>query len=111
MAEECGDLLHLRGLVAGGSESEVLKRGGGEDERPVIPEADGVSHRRIPLGEEILELVVLEHIGDGEVAAVFRVTLALPSLVAHLLPLHSLHFNFFIGRTHQTRRHCYDADC
>lgn len=60
MAEEGGDLLHLHELAAGGPESEVLKGGGGEDEGAVIPEAIGVRHRRIPLGEEILELVGLE---------------------------------------------------
>ena len=60
MAEEGGDLLHLHELAAGGAESEVLEGGGGEDEGAVVPEADGVGDGRIPLGEEILELVGLE---------------------------------------------------
>lgn len=110
MAEEGGDLLHLHELAAGGTKSEVLEGGGGEDERPVIPEAISVSHRRIPLGEEILELVGLENVGDGLIAAVLGVTLALPSLVANLLSPHRLHFDFLVGRPHQARRHCHDAD-
>lgn len=91
VAEESGDLLHLRVEAAGGAEAVRLVDGGGGDERFVVPESGGVGHRGVPLGEEILELVGLEKIGDRLVAAVLGQPLAFPALIAHLLPLHRLH--------------------
>lgn len=83
MAEEGGDLLHLHLLAAGGAETEGLVEGGGGDEGLVIPEADGMRHGGVALAEEVLELVHLEEVRDGLVAAV-DAALALPPLVAHL---------------------------
>ena len=70
MSEEGGDLHHLHRLVPGGAEPFRLKKRGGGDEGVVVPKSDRVRHRRVPLGEQILELVGLEIIGNGEVTTV-----------------------------------------
>lgn len=70
VSEEGGDLHHLHRLVPGGAEPFRLKKRGGGDEGVVVPKSDRVRHRRVPLGEQILELVGLEIIGNGEVTTV-----------------------------------------
>ena len=92
VAEERGDLLHLHRLAAGGPEPEGLEQRGGGDERLVVPEPNSMRNGGVALGEEVLELVDLEEIGDGLVAAVHAV-LALPSLVAGLGLLACAHIN------------------
>jgi hypothetical protein len=84
VSEEGAELSHLHLLAAGGAEPERLVERGGEDEGLVVPEADGLGDGGVALGEEVLELVDLEEVGDGVVAAVLTVG-ALPALVAHLL--------------------------
>lgn len=92
VTEECGDFLHLHQLATGGSEPERLIYVGGDDEGLVVPEAHGVGHGGVPLGEKILELVDLEDVGDRLVTAVLRPSVTLPlRLPAHLLALHRLH--------------------
>lgn len=85
MAEEGGDLLHLHLLAAGGAESDGLEERRRRDEGVVVPESDGVRHRGVSLGEELLEVVDLEQIRDRLVAA--KRALAFPPLVADLLLL------------------------
>lgn len=70
MSQKCGDLLHLHELTAGGPKPLGLEKRGGENERLIVPEANSVSHRRVPIREELLELVGLEDIGNGEIATV-----------------------------------------
>jgi hypothetical protein len=84
VSEEGAELPHLHLLAAGGAEAERLVERRGEDEGLVVPEADGLGDGGVALGEEVLELVHLEEVGDGVVAAVLAVG-ALPALVAHLL--------------------------
>ena len=91
VAEECGQLLHLHDLAAGGAEAKRLVDRRGEDEWAVIPEADGVGHRRVALGKEVLELVSLEIVRNRQIAAELRPPLTFPPLVAHLLSLYRLH--------------------
>ena len=88
MRKESGELLHLHLLATGGTEPERLEMDGCEDEGLIVPVPDGVRHRRIPLGEEVLELVHLEHVSDRLVAAVLGVVRTLPTLQALLLPSH-----------------------
>lgn len=70
MSEERGNLHHLHGLVAGGAETLRLEERGGSDEGVVVPESDSVRHRRVPLGEQILELVGLEIVRYSEITTV-----------------------------------------
>ena len=84
MAEESGDLLHPHLLASGGAEPAGLEEGGGGDEGLVVPEAGGVGLGIVAVGEELLELVRLEVVADGLVAAE-PAAAALPPLVAHLL--------------------------
>lgn len=106
MAEERGDLHHLHVLAASRPEAEGLVESGGGDEGLVVPEASGLCHGRVPLGEEVLELVRLEEVGDGIVATVYGPPLALPPFVAHLLPPHRLHLRHRVRITfHHTRHH------
>lgn len=97
MAEEGSDLHHLHGRVAGGAKAKGLVEGGGKDEGLVVPEADGVGHRRVPLREEVLELVRLEDVADRLVTAVLGPSATLPSLYTHLLPLHLLDQSLGVG--------------
>jgi hypothetical protein len=105
MAEERGDLHHLHVLASGRPEAEGLVEGGGGDEGLVVPEAGGLCHGRVPLGEEVLELVRLEEVGDGIVATVYGPPLALPPLVAHLLSPHRLHLRHRVRITFHHARH------
>lgn len=84
MAEEGGDLPHARLLASGGAKPAGLEEGGGGDEGPVVPEVGGVGLSIVAVGEELLELVRLEVVADGLVAAE-PAAAALPPLVAHLL--------------------------
>ena len=84
MAEEGAELHHLHLLAAGGAEPLRLEERGGGDEGLVVPEPNGVRDGGVALGEEVLELVDLEEVGDGVVAAVLAPR-ALPPLVADLL--------------------------
>lgn len=70
VSEERRNLHHLHRLVPGGAEPLRLEKRGSGDERVVVPKSDGVRHRRVPLGEEILELVGLEIISNSEVTTV-----------------------------------------
>lgn len=85
MSEESCELLHLHKLPAGGAKPLRLKKRCGENKGLVVPEPNGVSHGRVPVGEKLLELVSLEEISDGEIATVLRPSLTLPPFVAHLL--------------------------
>lgn len=85
MAEKSSDLLHLHDLPAGRAEPDGLEHRRGRDKGVEVPEADGMGNRGVPLGEELLEVVDLEQIGDGFVAAIGPLTL--PTLVADLLLL------------------------
>lgn len=96
MAKKRGDLEHLHMLAACGAETERLKESGGDDKRLVIPEPDGVSHRRVPLREEVLELVSLEVIRDRAITTVLRPPATFPPLRTHFLPLNLLHPNLLI---------------
>ncbi|GER32689.1 oxidoreductase [Striga asiatica] len=62
MGKESSNFLHLHEFAAGGPKPKRLINGGGGDERSVVPKPDGLGHRRIPLGEEILKLIRLEEI-------------------------------------------------
>lgn len=95
VAEESGDLLHLRLGAAGGAEAVRLVDSGGGNEGLVVPESDGVGHRSIPLGEEIFKLIGLEKIRYSLIAAVFRQPFTLPPLIAQLHSLHRLHDDLF----------------
>lgn len=70
MSKKGGDLLHLHKLPTGGPKPKRLEKRGGSDKRLVIPKPNGMRHRRVSLGEQILKLVSLEVIGDGEIATV-----------------------------------------
>lgn len=84
MAEEGGDLLHPNLLPSRGAEPAGLEERGGGDEGVVVPEPGGVGERAVvAVGEELLELVRLEVVGDGVVAAE-PAPAALPPLVARL---------------------------
>jgi len=84
VAKEGGDLHHAHLLASSGAEPAGLKERGGGDEGLVIPEAGGVGEIGVALGEELLELVRLEEVADGLVAAE-PAAAALPPLVADLL--------------------------
>lgn len=84
VAQKSGHLFHLHELPAGGTESVRLENGCGGDEGAIIPEANRVCHRRITLGEEVLELVGLEEVGNGLVAAIFGPAFTFPPFVTHL---------------------------
>lgn len=88
--KEGADLPHPHELAASCAKAQGLVKGGGCDERPVVPESDGVGYRWVPLGEEILKLVGLEVVRYGLIATVFGPTFAFPTLAAYRLPLHLL---------------------
>lgn len=91
MAEEGRNLLHARELPSSGPEAKRLVIRSRRDEGVVVPETRRVGHRRVPLREQVLELVRLKVVGDCLVAAIHRGALTLPSLRAQLLSLHHLH--------------------
>lgn len=91
MTQECCNLLHLHGLVAGGAEAQWLVNCSCSDERLIVPESNCVCHGRISLGKEILELVGLEVIGDGQITTELGPFPTFPPFFTKLLPLHILH--------------------
>lgn len=116
MPEEGAELHHLHLLAAGGAEPLGLEEGRGGDEGLVVPEPDGVRDGGVALGEEVLELVHLEEVGDGVVAAVLAPR-ALPPLVTDLL-LRLLYLGLPRPRREHQRnraahqnRHCSQGQC
>ncbi|BAT80329.1 hypothetical protein VIGAN_02332900 [Vigna angularis var. angularis] len=91
MAKESGNLRLATGGSSGGAKSERLILCCSSDKRTVVPESNGMCHRRIALCKEVLKLVSLEIVRYSIVAAISRPTLALPAFVTHLLPPHCLH--------------------
>ena len=105
MAQESSNLSHLHLLISSGSKSERLELGGGENEGMEVPETDGMGHRRITLSEEILELIGLKVVGNGQIATISGPS-ALPASITKPLPPHSLNLRLNRGLipTHN-RRH------
>lgn len=83
-------------LSSSGTKPKRLIEGSSSNEGLVVPEINSVSYGSVPFGKELLKLINLKVIWYGLVTAEFGPPAAFPSLRAHLLALHFLHFNRFV---------------
>ena len=109
MAKESSDLLHLLSLVTSGPKPKWLVLRSSKNERLEVPEPNGMSHRRVPLGKPFLKLIDLEVISDCLITAKLWPLITLPTFGTHLLATHRLHLSHRVQvRLH---RHCQHHQC
>ena len=109
MAKESSDLLHLLSLVTSGPKPKWLVLRSSKNKRLKVPETNGMSHRRVPLGKPFLKLIDLEVISDCLITAKLWPLITLPTFGTHLLATHRLHLSHRVRvRLH---RHCQHHQC